>query len=184
MWATNVRYRFNTLIVSPAPGQISMIMVHWKFIVRIVNGYPAVYVISCVGEKNGKMKIVSSLFAIELKLCFISTVLNNKTIILLNLAAGISSDFSLLDLRPRRLGITAIFRAISPIISVFKGKCEVLIIAHLQDGKHSFPRLDQCFSWKANASNYWVDQLLLDFRLHVVVCISKLFSSTLFQLLD
>ena len=48
-----------------------------------VNRYPAIYVISCVGEKNGKIKIVSSFSAKEL--CFVINVLNNKTIILLNL---------------------------------------------------------------------------------------------------
>ena len=41
------------------------------------------YVISCVGKKNGKIKVVSSFSAI--KLCFVSNALNNKTIILLNL---------------------------------------------------------------------------------------------------
>ena len=49
-----------------------------------VNRYPAIYVISCVGEKNGKIKIVSSFSAV--KLCFVINVLNNKLIILLNLA--------------------------------------------------------------------------------------------------
>ena len=44
----------------------------------------ALYLISCVGEKNGKIKFVSSFSAI--KQCFVINVLNNKTIILLNLA--------------------------------------------------------------------------------------------------
>ena len=50
-----------------------------------VNRYPAIYVISSVGEKfYGKIKIVSSYF--EIKLCFVVNVLSNETIILLNLA--------------------------------------------------------------------------------------------------
>ena len=42
-------------------------------------------VISCVGEKNGKIKIVSSFSAIKLYFV-IRNVLNNKTIILLTVA--------------------------------------------------------------------------------------------------
>ena len=40
----------------------------------VVNRYPAIHVISCVGEKNA------------IKLCFVINVLNDKTIILLNRA--------------------------------------------------------------------------------------------------
>ena len=50
----------------------------------VVNGHPAIYVILCIGEKNGKIKIVSSFP--EIKLCFVINMLNNKTIIVLNLA--------------------------------------------------------------------------------------------------
>ena len=46
--------------------------------------YPAIYVISCVVERNGRVEIVSNFSAI--KRCFVINVLNNKTIILLNLA--------------------------------------------------------------------------------------------------
>ena len=49
----------------------------------VVNRY-SVYVISCVGEKNGEIRIVSNFSAI--KLYFVINVLNNKTMILLNLA--------------------------------------------------------------------------------------------------
>ena len=42
-----------------------------------------IYIISCVGEKNVKIKIISSFSAI--KLCFAIKVLNNKAIVLLNL---------------------------------------------------------------------------------------------------
>ena len=48
------------------------------------NRYPSINVISCVVEKNGKIKIVSSFS--KIKLCFVINVLNNKTIIPLNLA--------------------------------------------------------------------------------------------------
>ena len=44
----------------------------------VVNRYPAIYVISYVGEKNGKIKIVSS-FSV------LFNVSNNKTLILLSL---------------------------------------------------------------------------------------------------
>ena len=50
---------------------------------RQMEAFVYIYVISYVWEKNGKMKIVSSIFTI--KLCFVINVLNNKTIILLNL---------------------------------------------------------------------------------------------------
>ena len=50
----------------------------------LVNRHPVIYVISCVEEKNDKIKIVSSFSAI--KLCFVINVVNNKTIILLNFA--------------------------------------------------------------------------------------------------
>ena len=50
----------------------------------VVKRYPAINPISCVGEKNGKIKIVSSFSAI--KLCFAINVLNIKAIIWLNLA--------------------------------------------------------------------------------------------------
>ena len=36
----------------------------------VVNRYPAIYVISCVGQKTGKIKIVFSFY--EIKLCFVS----------------------------------------------------------------------------------------------------------------
>ena len=49
-----------------------------------VNRCPAIYVILCVGEKYGNIKIVSIFSAI--KLCFANNVLKSKTIILLNLA--------------------------------------------------------------------------------------------------
>ena len=42
-----------------------------------------VRIISCVGEKNGKRKIISSIAAI---FCFVTKMMKNKTIILLNLA--------------------------------------------------------------------------------------------------
>ena len=54
-------------------------------VVCVVNRYPAIYVISCVGEENGRIKIVSSFSAI--KLCFVIYKLNNKTITLFNLVA-------------------------------------------------------------------------------------------------
>ena len=60
----------------------------------LVNRHPAIYSVSCVAGKNGKIKIVSSFSTI--KLCFVMNVLNNKTIILLNLAE------SRLSQRPRR----------------------------------------------------------------------------------
>ena len=51
----------------------------------VVNRHPAIYVIwRFGGEKNGKMKIVSSFSSI--KLCFVINVLNNKTVIPLSLA--------------------------------------------------------------------------------------------------
>ena len=59
----------------------------------VVNRYPGIYVISCVGEKNGKIKMASSFSAI--KLCFVINELSNKTIILFNVAQ--------LCLLPRRL---------------------------------------------------------------------------------
>ena len=68
----------------------------------VVNRYLVIYVISCVGEKNGKIKIVSSFRAV--KLCFVINVLNNKTIFLLNLAEY-PPDFSQLGLRPLGLSI-------------------------------------------------------------------------------
>ena len=48
----------------------------------VVNRYPAINVISCVAEKNGKIKIAPSFSAI--KLCFVINKLNNKTNTLLN----------------------------------------------------------------------------------------------------
>ena len=63
----------------------------------VVNRYPAIYVIPCVKEKNGKIKIISSFSVI--KLCFVINLLNNKTIIPLNLAKypkiSASSDYGL-----------------------------------------------------------------------------------------
>ena len=55
----------------------------------LVNRNPAIYVISRVGGNNGKIKIISSFTAI--KLYFVITVLNNKTIIqeLANSAYGL-----------------------------------------------------------------------------------------------
>ena len=44
------------------------------YLSSIDNGYPAIYVIICVGEKNGKIKIVSSFSAI--KLCFVVNLFN------------------------------------------------------------------------------------------------------------
>ena len=69
----------------------------------VFNRYPVISVILCVGDTNGKIKIVSSFSAI--KLCFVINVLNNKTIILLNLA----------EYRPTASSAQyqAIFRAIS-----------------------------------------------------------------------
>ena len=50
-----------------------------------LNVYPAMYVIFCVAEKNGSFP--SFFFPNKRrKLCFVINVLNNKTIILLNLA--------------------------------------------------------------------------------------------------
>ena len=66
----------------------------------VVNRYPAIYVISCIKEINGTIKIVYSFSAI--KLCFVVNVLNNETIILFNLAEY-----------PLILVYEAIFRAIS-----------------------------------------------------------------------
>ena len=71
----------------------------------VVNKCPAIYVISRVREKNGKIKIISSFSAI--KLCFVINVLNNKTIILLNVAEY------LLILADEAVKYQAIFRAIS-----------------------------------------------------------------------
>ena len=48
----------------------------------VVNRYPSIYVTSCVGEKNGKIKIISSFSAMNLR--FVINVLNNKTNLLLN----------------------------------------------------------------------------------------------------
>ena len=72
----------------------------------VVNRYPAIYVISCVGEENDKIK------RIAIKLCFVINVLNNKTIILLNLPEYFPSQ---LGLQPRQLSTSdqAIFRTIS-----------------------------------------------------------------------
>ena len=64
---------FNTLIVTLP-----------KYSSSVGKRYPSIYVISFIREKNGNIKIVSSLFAI--KLCFVVNVLNNKTITLLNFA--------------------------------------------------------------------------------------------------
>ena len=44
----------------------------------VVNRYPAIYVISCVGEKNGKIKILSSSSVLF-------NVLSDKKLILLSL---------------------------------------------------------------------------------------------------
>ena len=62
------KYGLNTLNICPV----------------VVKRYPQIYVISCVREKYRKIKIVSCFSSI--KLCFVINVLNNKTIILLNLA--------------------------------------------------------------------------------------------------
>ena len=46
-----------------------------EYLSFIVDRYLAIYVISCVGEKNGKIKIVLSFSA--LKLTFVINVLND-----------------------------------------------------------------------------------------------------------
>ena len=60
-----------------------MVMVHWIFVVRNQQISCDIRNFVCRG-KNGKIKIVSSFPAIIL--CFLINALNNKTIILLNLA--------------------------------------------------------------------------------------------------
>ena len=54
-----------------------------EYPMSVVKRYHAIHIILCVGEKNGKIKIVSSFSVIQR--CFVINVLNNKTIILLNL---------------------------------------------------------------------------------------------------
>ena len=62
-----------------------MIMVQSIFVVRSQQIlYPAIYVISCDGQRNGKTNTVFSFSVIKLR--FVINVLNKKTIILLNLA--------------------------------------------------------------------------------------------------
>ena len=67
----------------------------------VVHRYPVIYVIPCVGEKNGKRKIVSICSTIIL--CFVINVLNNETILYPSQSCGISLDFSQLFLRPHQL---------------------------------------------------------------------------------
>ena len=71
------------IVTLPPPP---MVNVHSDYSRRpyVVNRYPALYIISCVGMKNDKVKIVYRFSAI--KLCFAVNVLNNKKFILLNLA--------------------------------------------------------------------------------------------------
>ena len=61
-----------------------MVMVHWIFVIRSQLISCDIRNFMCQGEKNDKIKIVS-IFS-EIKLLFVINVLNNKTIILLNVA--------------------------------------------------------------------------------------------------
>ena len=67
-------------------------MIHSIFVVRTQQISCDIRNIVCRGE-NGKIKIVSSFSAI--KTCFVVNVLNNKTIVLLNLV-----EYPLISTRP------------------------------------------------------------------------------------